>query len=453
MLFYLLRASICMALFYDFYKLFFSRTTFHAANRLLLALMLLFTAWLPACRYNLLPHPSQSEIIWVLQPIPGVAVETPLAPQAGVEIPWVLVLTLVYGVGLLFFLWRYAHGLLQIRGIISKSERRPLPGGFDLCISDRDIPPFSWMKHIVISRTDWSSENGAVVNHETAHALRKHSWDKMSFDFFACIFWFNPFAWLFRREIQSIHEFQADEYVITHGADATQYQLLLIRKSAGKQVFALANNFLQRDLQKRIRMMTKRKTNPMVRMAYAAIFPVILSGIAVLSIPELNAKEKSKTENFEILPSAQTQRAAFSSDRDPLAVSSKSSFTGDTLKLKRGNNVKFIAKGHVADGAENTEREGITVVGYPKNDSLSNPKTIVVTGYKSNGKSPIYIRGFDKGLTPLFIVDGKEISREEMDKISSGDIESVSVLKDKSAVEQYGEKGKNGVLIIEKKKH
>lgn len=53
---------------------------------------------------------------------------------------------------------------------------------------------------------------------------------------------------------------------------------------------------------------------------------------------------------------------------------------------------------------------------------------------------------------PLVFLDGKEISSEEMDKINPNDIESINVLKGESALKKYGEKGKNGVIEITKKK-
>lgn len=53
----------------------------------------------------------------------------------------------------------------------------------------------------------------------------------------------------------------------------------------------------------------------------------------------------------------------------------------------------------------------------------------------------------------LFILDDKIISKEEVEKYNPNDIETVTVLKDKAATEAYGEKGKNGVIIIVTKKH
>ena len=40
----------------------------------------------------------------------------------------------------------------------------------------------------------------------------------------------------------------------------------------------------------------------------------------------------------------------------------------------------------------------------------------------------------------------------ELNTIKPSDIESISVLKDGGALESYGEEGRNGVMIITKKK-
>ena len=53
---------------------------------------------------------------------------------------------------------------------------------------------------------------------------------------------------------------------------------------------------------------------------------------------------------------------------------------------------------------------------------------------------------------PLFVIAQggikKEISTDEMGKLSITQIESVELLLDKESLEEYGEKGKNGVMII-----
>jgi TonB-dependent SusC/RagA subfamily outer membrane receptor len=53
---------------------------------------------------------------------------------------------------------------------------------------------------------------------------------------------------------------------------------------------------------------------------------------------------------------------------------------------------------------------------------------------------------------PLYIVNG-EINKTNLNDINPKDIESINVLKDKAATEAYGDKGKNGVIIITLKKN
>ncbi|MFD2101223.1 M56 family metallopeptidase [Flagellimonas iocasae] len=84
---------------------------------------------------------------------------------------------------------------------------------------------------------------------------------------------------------------------------------------------------------------------------------------------------------------------------------------------------------------------------------------LTVTGYgqhlvkaddKSNGVS---IRT-SSDVKPLIVIDGKEQLKADMDNLDMAPekIESITVLKDKTATEKYGEKGKNGVIEITTKK-
>lgn len=53
---------------------------------------------------------------------------------------------------------------------------------------------------------------------------------------------------------------------------------------------------------------------------------------------------------------------------------------------------------------------------------------------------------------PLIIIDGEKMPLGyELNTIKPFDIESISVLKDGGALEQYGEEGRNGVIVITKK--
>jgi len=51
-------------------------------------------------------------------------------------------------------------------------------------------------------------------------------------------------------------------------------------------------------------------------------------------------------------------------------------------------------------------------------------------------------------VAPLFFLDGKKITKEEMSQLNPNNIASMNVLKDKAALDKYGAEGKNGVIEI-----
>jgi TonB-dependent SusC/RagA subfamily outer membrane receptor len=52
---------------------------------------------------------------------------------------------------------------------------------------------------------------------------------------------------------------------------------------------------------------------------------------------------------------------------------------------------------------------------------------------------------------PLYVIDGKIANSGDVKKISAGDIEAMSVLKDDAATNKYGKDGANGVIEIKLK--
>ncbi len=73
-----------------------------------------------------------------------------------------------------------------------------------------------------------------------------------------------------------------------------------------------------------------------------------------------------------------------------------------------------------------------------------------VIGHGGNG---FYFIDTDGDEEPVFIIDGKISSREDMEKLDPSDIESINVSKDEKAMEKVGDKGKNGVVKITTKKN
>jgi TonB-dependent SusC/RagA subfamily outer membrane receptor len=98
-----------------------------------------------------------------------------------------------------------------------------------------------------------------------------------------------------------------------------------------------------------------------------------------------------------------------------------------------------------------------TKVKIDKKDKEEFPKLPAVLEFKGDKSETVStnlvrIVGCKDCPPPLYIVDGVEGQSDVLKNIHPENIESISVLKDKKAVEPYGKKGENGVIIITSKK-
>ncbi|MCE7055071.1 TonB-dependent receptor plug domain-containing protein [Algoriphagus sp. AGSA1] len=103
---------------------------------------------------------------------------------------------------------------------------------------------------------------------------------------------------------------------------------------------------------------------------------------------------------------------------------------------------------------------GVNISGYGVK-SLS--PTGTVTGYPNvrvakggsfpNTKVAVQVVGTGQENAPLYMIESTDGIKqvEGLQDINPDDIESINVLKDDSAVKKYGEKGKNGVIIVKLK--
>ncbi|MDD2726647.1 MAG: M56 family metallopeptidase [Proteiniphilum sp.] len=466
LLYYLLRASISMALLYGFYKLFLGKNTFHAINRFVLIAIALLTVLLPLCRFNFIPDLGRVTISdypsWDLSDIPVSEFSSMSATQQ--LFPWRELLFVVFVVGFLIALVRYLIGFFQIIGIIRNSHKEKMNDGSTLCLSVKDIAPFSWMNYVVLHGKGVPEENRTIIQHEQAHIHLKHSFDMLFIDLFTSFFWFNPFSWLLRREIRSVHEYQADAQVLNEGVEIKQYQLLLIRKCVGEQKFALANNFLQRDLHKRIQMMMKKSSERQMKWRYTAALPLLFLVMVALSVPKLNASipDKAIEQSHE---KAVKEGESIILSEDFVEFSNGSLELGKVRIVAKDDSIAVAAKVgaqplYIVDGKEVAslsefdpeQIESIEVLKQHATDKFGErgKEGVIHITTKKVVKKTI---GFNEDDKPLLILDGEmQDAAFDLNSVSPGEIESMEVIKGKRATELFGDEGKNGVVVITRKK-
>lgn len=238
---YSLKTGACLAVFYLFYKLLLSRETFHRFNRVVLLAMLVLSFVLPCCvvtLYRDLPAPEPFVLPVVTQP--ALPVE---AVAAAKPFPWRELLAMLFAAGVVAMLLWVVVSLVRVWSIVHGGRSERLPGGMVLVRRPERGSPFSWGRYIVVSEQDDDALLRDVLLHEEAHLRLHHSVDLLVADLAGCLQWFNPAMWLLRRELRAIHEYEADEAVLRSGVDAREYQMLLIRKAAGRRWCSVANSF------------------------------------------------------------------------------------------------------------------------------------------------------------------------------------------------------------------
>lgn len=146
----------------------------------------------------------------------------------------------------------YVLSYMRLIWYIRKCSNTASLGVKVLCTED-DIQPFSWMNKIVMAREDIGDEY--VLRHELAHKELCHSCDILLVDFMILMQWFNPFAYLVKKELFKVHEYQADAAVIRSGADACEYELKILERASGKPLVMPGSHFSRVSVKDRIQMM------------------------------------------------------------------------------------------------------------------------------------------------------------------------------------------------------
>ena len=285
LLMYQIKVGLCLIAFYLLWKLLLSRETFHRFNRVALLLVMALAMVLPWIQFTIAsPTPVANPIVMLEELI---ITPSSAAQPEQVNSFWNImnIANVLYFIGVALVAAWLLHSQWSLHRLLRKGRKELLPGGVTLHIVPGDQAPFSYFKHIVINEQDYQDNKREILVHEQAHFRLGHSWDVLFIELMTMFQWWNPAAWLIGRELRQVHEYEADEAVVNQGVDVKQYQLLLIKKSVGDQLFSMANNFNYQSLKKRIRMMTINKSSRLRQLRALAVVPVTALALLAFANP------------------------------------------------------------------------------------------------------------------------------------------------------------------------
>ncbi len=351
-----------------------------------------------------------------------------------------------------------------------------------------------------------------IFKHEDIHVKGLHTVDILWFEMLLIGCWYNPFVWLMRKAVRQNLEFLTDQQVLDKGVDRQTYQYSLLHVTREGATIGISNHFNFKSLKKRIMMMNKKRSSKLELSKYAFLLPIlILTGASFtvskaeskieemvqkaenisldVMLPSTNGNEQKKVdlvetekEKNEIVQDAAKQSlinllqgkvsslvidegTAKDQQLSLKSVPAHVLFIVDGIKMSKGyklNNlnpeaihsvsilkdksavslfgeeardgvIQITTKEYVA----RSKKEGVLITVTPPDRSISD-STIRNIGLKNSRIAD----------SVLYIIDGKDASKDILSRIGPNDIESFSVLKDAAATAIYGEKGKYGVIII-----
>jgi beta-lactamase regulating signal transducer with metallopeptidase domain len=412
-----------MAAFFLFYKLLLSNETFHKFNRAALLGILFLSTVLPLIEISSAER-QLSEIpenlILMLQSaetfLNAESMEQLQQPKTA-TITWIHAALLIYIAAVILLLVRSIYSAIKLYIHIKNGRRQTIENNITVIVHRNCIAPFSWFKYIVISEKDFEENGNEIIIHEKAHIKKLHSIDLLICHIYSITQWINPVAWLFKRELQTIHEYAADETVLKKGISAKQYQMLLIKKAVGAKLFAMANNFNKSKLKKRIKMMSKNKSNPYAKLKYLYVLPMLVAAVTAFASPRVKT-EMEKISSVSI------------SDLIAENKVNRNETTDDSIRVTVFNQYQTNDSTAKYDAVQT-----VSVITIPDGNSQD---TVFVFTETENGKN----------VNPdaLIIVDGEIV--DNIGDIDSSRIKSISVIK-KGITAQKDGKEKRNVIFIE----
>lgn len=441
LLLYLIKANIALCLFYFAYQLGLRRLTFYTLNRYFLLSGIVFSSLFPLVDVNDFVNRHETLAQQAVIYLPGLnAWQQPVQPELfSVQnlIEW------VFWAGVAVMAIRLIMQLVSLLFLHRKTSSANILD-WRVRLMRTAMNPFSFFRHIYVNPSlHGPDELKAILQHESIHVKEWHSADVLMSELNQVFYWFNPGAWLMKTAVKENLEFLTDRTMLRTGVDRKAYQYSLVQVNAAQYAAGIANNFNFSHLKNRIKMMNKQKSSRLHITRYA-ILGCIVCGV-LLSLNFTNAGTAVQEAVKDV------QRALVETNTIPVADTVIPAAKQPTVV--QGKPTVVQVKPTVVQGKPKVVQVKPTVVQVK-------PTVVQVKPTSTQPRQPVNIminhRNPHAG-PPLYVIDGMvmketEIKDQPLSKLNPNDIESITVLKDQSATAIYGERAKDGVILITTKK-
>lgn len=289
-LIYLLKVSVCMAVFYGLYYFAFRQFTFHALNRYYLLCTLSISFIIPLIYFETARVVQvEPAIITETLPISSTPAFSPAyAPAYVNEAPAIIKPTYEKAAPD----WRYyllftyivvsillsAFLLAKLVKIYKLSRKAVKIDNMRIVQSAGQVSNASFFKLIFLNTNGLTdNEKAQIIAHECVHIRQLHSIDILLVELCKIIVWFNPIIYFYKKSLIEVHEFEADLNTIQQ-FDSKYYAHLLLKLGINYSP-DLTNQFSLHPLSTRIQFLFKKRTITIKKVFYFLGLPLLALGI------------------------------------------------------------------------------------------------------------------------------------------------------------------------------
>lgn len=479
---YSLKGAVLLFMFWGIYAMCLRKETFYRFNRFFLLVGLFAAALLPlvTIRYVVEVNTSAIPIRLITETVEtGASAANQNNASAFVSLckGW---LPVIYLSVLCILLLIRTIGISRLFSVIRKNNGKQ-NAGYRLIESSDFDGAFSFFRFVFIPENIHHTEKQIILKHEEAHISQHHWFDLLLTNALSLIWWFNPVVRLYEKAIRNNHEYLADQTVLTD-CQPTDYQQTLINQWFKTPVFPMAHSFSYANRLKRIHMMKKNISNPLKQFFALLALPGICLFLWSFAEPEYVAKNNSRSSEkdismhngeFEvvikngILSVNEMEKLPLivldeEISNQPLDEINTENFQSMTTLTTTDATEKYGTSGKNGAIEITTKQDDqmLIQVETTHNTKVEDPPVFTKTTEHQRDTTwdVTHIKGkftkidvSNQNPDVLVIIDG--VKKEDgLNTLNPNDIESLSVLKDHRAIEQYGEEGKNGAILVTTKK-
>lgn len=341
---YILYSALILAACFVFYKLLLQKETFFHLNRYILLSCMILAFVLPlipvpqqlSLRKNAIAqHTSLSKVAITKSPADQLKASPVQEIIAGQEqqsfdvdmlLQWIVYL---YWFGVIIFALNF---LMQACVLLYRAYTQSSiqDGKFRIVEITGDKAPCSFANNIFINpeKYEWETYS-QILLHEKIHIEQKHTIDLLLAEAVIIFQWFNPFAWQWRKALESNLEFLTDDKMLQQDTvEKESYQFSLLKVAAPHFPFSLTTNYNQSLIKKRIIMMNSKKSSVHTTWKYFFLLPLLVLFACLFNQPVAQGQTLGLNDETEV-PARQ------------VSISNRMDTEGSWFAVIKGNTVNI----------------------------------------------------------------------------------------------------------------